>query len=70
MHIISIEVLWFRESEVNQQYTNELQREPTYNFKLVPYKIETCYNEAFDSLQKIQGDLMKIRNQMKERMVN
>ncbi|XP_076663574.1 HAUS augmin-like complex subunit 3 isoform X2 [Andrena cerasifolii] len=56
------------ESEVNQQYTNELRREPTYNFKLVPYKIETCYNETFDSLQKIQADIMKIRNQMKERM--
>ena len=56
------------ESEVNQQYTSELQREPTYNFKLVPYKIETCYNEAFDDLQKIQADLMKIRNQMKERV--
>lgn len=54
---------------MNQQYTSEIQKGPTYTFKPVPYKIETCYNKAFNNMQVIQTDLMKIRNQMKERMV-
>lgn len=60
----------FRENEINLQYLNEIQKGSTRTFKPISYEIETCYDETFDNLQKIQNDLLKIRNQMTERRVN
>lgn len=55
---------------MNVLYTSEIERGPTYSFKPISYKIETSYKEVFDRLQRIQTDLTKIRNQMKEQTVN
>lgn len=63
-------MLQFRESGVNSQYMNELKKGSTHTFKLVPYDIETCHAEALAISEKVHGDLTKIRNQIKERLVN
>ncbi|XP_053980951.1 HAUS augmin-like complex subunit 3 [Hylaeus volcanicus] len=58
------------ENDVNLEYVNEMHKGATYGFKSLSYEVETCYKEAFDHLQKIQTDLTKTRNQMKEQMKN
>ncbi|XP_078041406.1 uncharacterized protein LOC144472315 [Augochlora pura] len=63
-----IDKLEMLESEVNLQYTSEIQNGATYSFKPISYEIETNYKEACDHLQNIQTDVTKIRNQMKEQM--
>nr|XP_033333654.1 uncharacterized protein LOC117224662 [Megalopta genalis] len=63
-----IDELEMLESEVNLQYTSEIQKGATYSFKPVSYEIETYYQEACDHLQNIQIDLTKIRSQIKEQM--
>ncbi|XP_076222437.1 uncharacterized protein LOC116431744 [Nomia melanderi] len=63
-----IDKLEMLEKEINVIYTSEIQRGPTYSFKPISYEIETSYKEVFDHLQRIQTDLTKIRNQMKEQM--
>ncbi|PBC28510.1 HAUS augmin-like complex subunit 3 [Apis cerana] len=62
-----IQRLEILENEINLQYLNEIQKGSTHTFKPITYEIETCYDETFDNLQKIQNDLLKIRNQMTER---
>ncbi|XP_076761469.1 HAUS augmin-like complex subunit 3 [Xylocopa sonorina] len=63
-----IQKLKMLENEVNAQYANEIQRDPTHTFIPISFDIETCHNEALDSLQKIQTDLTRMRTQMKERL--
>lgn len=64
-----IEPLQFRENEVLLQYMDEIHKGCTFTFKPISYEIETCYGEASNNLQKIQADVRKMRNQMKERVV-
>lgn len=56
------------ENEAILQYIHEVQKGCTYTFKPNSYEIESCYSEASDNLEKIQADVIKIRNQMKERL--
>ncbi|XP_076391699.1 HAUS augmin-like complex subunit 3 isoform X2 [Megachile rotundata] len=56
------------ENEAILQYIHEVQKGCTYTFKPISYEIESCYSEASDNLEKIQADVIKIRNQMKERL--
>ncbi|CAL7938752.1 unnamed protein product [Xylocopa violacea] len=63
-----IQKLEMLENEVNAQYVNEIQKDPTHTFKPISFEIETCHNEALENLQKIQTDLTRMRTQMKERL--
>lgn len=56
------------EEELRCQYLNEIQKSPTYTFKASPFEVETNHAEALDSLQKLQADVTKIRNKMKEQL--
>ena len=56
------------ENEINLQYSNEVEKGPTHTYKPVSYDIEINHSEALNNIQKIQNDLTKIRNQMKERL--
>ncbi|XP_017876970.1 HAUS augmin-like complex subunit 3 [Ceratina calcarata] len=56
------------EEEVKSRYLNEIQQTPTHTYKPISFEIETNHAEAVDSLQKLQADVTKIRNQMKERL--
>ncbi|XP_076639762.1 uncharacterized protein LOC143351766 isoform X1 [Colletes latitarsis] len=57
------------ENEMNLN-ANETQTAATHTLKPVSYEVETCYNKAVDNLQKVQADLTKARNQMKELLKN
>ncbi|XP_029040733.2 HAUS augmin-like complex subunit 3 [Osmia bicornis bicornis] len=56
------------ENEVLLQYMDEIHKGCTFSFEPISYELETCYGETSNNLQKIQADVRKIRNQMKERV--
>lgn len=58
-----------REDEVNKDYMAEIQNGPTISFRPISYEISNKYEEISAIIQEIQGDLTRIRNQFKERMV-
>lgn len=47
----------------------EIQNGPTISFRPISYEINNKYEEISANVQEIQGDLTRIRNQFKERMV-
>ncbi|XP_012163134.3 HAUS augmin-like complex subunit 3 isoform X1 [Bombus terrestris] len=63
-----VDKLEILENEINLQYSNEVEKGPTHTYKPVSYDIEINHSEALNNIQKIQNDLTKIRNQMKERL--
>lgn len=58
-----------REDEVNKDYMAEIQNGPTISFSPISYEINNKCEEVSAIVQEMQGDLTRIRNQFKERMV-
>ncbi|XP_033297310.1 uncharacterized protein LOC117204218 isoform X2 [Bombus bifarius] len=63
-----VDKLEILENDINSQYLNEVEKGPTHAYKPISYDIEINHSEALNNIQKIQNDLTKIRNQMKERL--
>lgn len=58
-----------RKDEANKDYIAEIQNGPTISFKPISYEINNKCEEISTMVHEIQGDLTRIRNQFKERMV-
>ncbi|XP_072746859.1 uncharacterized protein [Anoplolepis gracilipes] len=63
-----IDILQKLVDEVNKDYMTETQNGPTISFRPVSYEINNKCEEISTTVQEIQGDLTRIRNQFKERM--
>jgi len=59
----------FRENEINKDYIAETQNGPTISFRSTSYEISSKCEEMSTIVQQVQGNITKIRNQFKERMV-
>ncbi|XP_018343449.1 PREDICTED: HAUS augmin-like complex subunit 3 [Trachymyrmex septentrionalis] len=56
------------ENEINKDYIAETQNGPTISFRPTSYEISSKCEEMSTIVQQVQGDIIKIRNQFKERM--
>lgn len=59
----------FRNDEINKDYVAETQNGPTISLRPISYEISCKCEEISAIVQNVQGDITKIRNQFKERMV-
>ncbi|XP_032681124.1 HAUS augmin-like complex subunit 3 [Odontomachus brunneus] len=55
-------------NEVNKHYMAEVQNQPTNSLKPISYGISSSYEEISTDVLELQEDVIRIRNQFKERM--